>query len=88
MQENGNPFCLLRCSEVRASEGRRLHWEVVSPTCGGMQGGEFLAGTLKNTFKPQLWVERETKNIGVSSTGENREGYGPRGQVMGDSRLR
>lgn len=24
--------------DVRASEGRRLHWEVVSSICGGTQG--------------------------------------------------
>lgn len=87
-QENGNPFCLLRRGDIRASEGRRLRWEVVSPTCGRMQGGEFLPGTLESTFKPQLWAERDMNNIGVSSTRENREGYGPRGQVMDDRRLR
>lgn len=54
-----------------------------------MQGGGagFLAGTLKNTLKPLLWVEREVNNTGVSSTGE-REGCGPQGQVMYGSRLR
>lgn len=54
--------------------------------CKGAGAG-FLAGTLKNTFKPHLWVEREVNNIGVSSTGERREGCGPQGQVMYGSRL-
>lgn len=52
-------------------------------------GGEFLAATLKNTSKLQLWVEREKWTIlGVSPTGGQSEGYGPRGQVTDDSRLR